>query len=323
MKFDDAKASALDDTLVIRRLTEHTSMVKVVVFADDGRLATGANAVEQMGEIRIWGADGTASQHLLRREHCFDVKDLAFSPDSRWLVATHQGTGELLGWDSRTGKPVAMRKPNLDGVRAVGFSRDGSEALGVVYSTKLARVSTATWKVIAKGGDEGGGKAPRLSAQGVLALGIRDKELCVVENGVERVLGAHAATIYEDRALAWSRDGRRLASTDNSGGIKVWDLASGAQLSEFKESARVNACALSPDGSLLLTIAMNRPGGSTVRMWNVDDRRHVATRKRSELEVGVEDSEIGAEPQSVAFVPDGRSFAIGTWGGVVVQLRVP
>jgi len=316
--FDDGAARELDEAFVLRRLTGHRSKIGRLVFAPDGRLASGADAVDKMGEIRIWAATAATCQHVLRKQDCFDVRDLAFSPDGRWLVTAHHGDGHLQVWDSHTGEAIARARDRLDPLYAVGFSADGAQALGFRFGRTPARFSTTTWTVIEEGSDEGGGAAPRFSSRGALAIGIDDNALCLVEAGVARVLGTHDDMISDEGAIAFSHDGRRVVSSDNSGGIKVWDVSSGSLVAAFTESERIAGCALSPDGVWLATCT-----DDCVRLWNVTTRAHVATRQRDVRDQGHMDTSSGAGPTAVAFAVDDASFAVGTYGGAIVQVRVP
>jgi WD40 repeat protein len=63
--------------------------------------------------------------------------------------------------------------------------------------------------------------------------------------------------------LAYSPDGRRLASSSRDGGVKVWDPAAGEELLSLTGDAGAYHCvAFSPDGKRLFA---GYDGG--VRIW--------------------------------------------------------
>ena len=66
------------------------------------------------------------------------------------------------------------------------------------------------------------------------------------------------------RAVAWSPDGKLIASGSDDGTVQVWDASTGANIHVY-QSGSVLALAWSPDGKLIAS------GGadSTVQVWSV------------------------------------------------------
>jgi len=132
--------------------------------------------------------------------------------------------------------------------------------------------------------------------------------------------------------LAWSRDGRRVASGGFCGMVDVWDAASGRLLRQVDEGGELSGVALSPDGTRLLVtswdsrgtiwdvasgkplvnlightrgisgVALSRDGrrvltaslDHTVRLWNAGSGQLMRTFRMPELAA------------SLSFSPDGR-----------------
>ncbi|MDP1563329.1 MAG: protein kinase [Pirellulaceae bacterium] len=72
----------------------------------------------------------------------------------------------------------------------------------------------------------------------------------------------HTGPVYE---VAFTPDGTRVVSTDESGTIRIWDAAIGQELGKLKShDGRIDGLAVSPDGSLIASAGSD----ATVRLWD-------------------------------------------------------
>jgi WD40 repeat protein len=96
--------------------------------------------------------------------------------------------------------------------------------------------------------------------------------------------------------VAFSPDGKTLASGSDDNTIKLWDVATGKEQATLKgHTAWVASVAFSPDGKTLAS-----GGDTTVRLWDMEGKE-LATLKGHTKGVN-----------SVAFSPDGKTLASGS-----------
>ncbi|MDW8071839.1 MAG: zinc-ribbon domain-containing protein [Anaerolineae bacterium] len=104
-------------------------------------------------------------------------------------------------------------------------------------------------------------------------------------------------------SVAFAPDGKTLASGLQDGTIRLWEVASGRELSTLcGHTEAVQSVAFAPDSRLLASGSWD----GTVRLWEVASGRELSTLRGHTAAV-----------QSVAFAPDGRLLASGSWDGTV------
>jgi len=105
------------------------------------------------------------------------------------------------------------------------------------------------------------------------------------------------------RSIAFTPDGRMLASGDTNTTVLVWDVSSGQLLYTLNHEATVNSVAFRPDGTILAAA-----GNNGVRMWDMNNQQLLLELKAS----------FSIQRLDVTFSPDGRLLATAT--GNEVQL---
>ena len=119
------------------------------------------------------------------------------------------------------------------------------------------------------------------------------------------ILSGHTSAVW---SIAWSPDGRCLASGSDDHTIRLWDPATGACTHTLSgHSGSVLPIAWSPDGHCLASGSSD----STIRLWDPASGACIQTLKGHNVKV-----------QSITWSPDGRCLASGS-GDETVRLWDP
>jgi WD40 repeat protein len=315
LTINDGAASTYSTTVTLRiTANDPLSGVAEMRFSNDGRtwsdwesfsstrsnwdLARYGGSVNQMGPKTVYAQlqdrAGNVSQtfsatiRLIAATltgHTDTVRSVAFSPDGR-LLASGSDDNTIKLWEVATGREVRTLSGHGWDVTSVAFSPDG--------------------RLLASGSC---GKAGFFfpCVQGEI-------KLWDVASGREvRTLSGHTNWVT---SVAFSPDGRLLASGSDDNTIKLWEVATGREVRTLSGHGwDVTSVAFSPDGRLL---ASGSCGGwglgvcvrGEIKLWDVASGSLVRTL------TGHTDWVL-----SVAFSPDGRLLASGAaWPDTTIKL---
>jgi RNA polymerase sigma factor (sigma-70 family) len=236
----------------------------------------------------------------------------SLSPDGKFLAYASlnfiQFKCELKIIDAATWKPIRIVSEDW-GYMRIAFSPDGKTiayggraADGSVY-IRLSDVQdpkdVKTWNIV------GGLNSLKFSPDGkMLAVGA-PKEITLFD--VEAGQPAHTFSDNDGRIeeIAFSPDGKSIASCKLNGPLKVWDIeAEKVRLELDCDSSWVGYITYSPDGKKMAATCTKNDNGKTrteVRMWDAQTGEVKGKLAENSLFV----------PSSLGFSPDGKALAIG------------
>jgi RNA polymerase sigma factor (sigma-70 family) len=283
-----AQVTALTEGVLKTMLVTKMKMVALVVMtvgllgAGAGTLTRGPRAAEQP-QFQQANQDpppapqaepSTAEMYRLLRTLALSnqqppqlsaIYAVAFSPDGKHLAAG-DGSGKVVLWDIESGKAVRSIDSRFD-PEETAQSRPAVRALAFSPDAKT----------LASGGDG--------------AVKLWD-----LATGRERL---NLADRKSPLAIAFSPDGRILASADSNQRVQIWDVTSG-KLSAVSEAPRMGSgLAFSPDGKLLAGASTD----STVRLWEAATGKEVRQIGR------FQPASLRLVQAAVAFSPDGKRLA--------------
>jgi WD40 repeat protein len=233
-----------------------------VAFSPDGRWIATGNA----SDLVIWDAATGKEEYRLPDpgNRNLPLLSLAYSPDGRRIIAGYGDFGGAVGhanlWDPKSRKLIERVPGDRGSVNGVAFSPDSRE-VGLASSKGFV-------------------------------------ELCEVEGPIRsnrvRPLRGHTDVVY---AVAFSPDGRYLASGGMDRAIQLWDRDTGHEIQPLPgHESWVCGLAFSPDSRWLLSASEDR----SLKLWEVASGRKLADFHGHQ-----------SYTSCVAFSPDGRLAASG------------
>jgi WD40 repeat protein len=268
----------------LARVLGHDQPVVAVAFSPDGRrVATAAKG----GAVQLWDAL-TGRPQGAPMPQAGRIESLVFRPGGDLLAVTTIGETAMQLFESATGRPHGNAVPRA-AESPIAFSPDG-RWLAVVaaddvtiqlwdlasgmqceksfflseYGSVRSLAFSPDGKLLAAGASGNRGKMDPSVTLWDVASGRR-----FLEPLVHKPLSRIAE--YENiKSLAFSPEGRQLATASFDRAVRLWDTATGHLVGEpLPHSEQVHAVAFSPDGRLFASGSFD----GTVKLWAADTGR--------------------------------------------------
>ncbi|MGE4001623.1 MAG: protein kinase [Planctomycetaceae bacterium] len=294
-----------DDPVILKG---HTTLVRSLVFRRDGQQLVSAS---EDGSVRIWDLNGTQESQVLRG-HTSAVQAAALHPNGTHIVSG-SWDGEIRVWDPESSRESVTLRGVRSQMEDVAFSPDSTRLAaangdGTVFVWNLENLqelpvllphSWPVWSVkFHRDGRHvatGAGHQNKKSIPGELSIWDLDDP-----SKPELALVGHESWV---QGVAFSPDGRFLASGSGDMTVRIWDVATGKEYRVLREhTGEVYAVAFSRDGNLVASGALD----GKLKIWDVKSGKCLKSLDASTLIVA-----------DVAFNPDGRQLAAACQDGFV------
>jgi serine/threonine protein kinase/WD40 repeat protein/tetratricopeptide (TPR) repeat protein len=276
--------------------------------SDDGQCVAQTCAGEAKLYALVWNTPVPEPKRVFFAETDKLVRALSISPDGRFLACQHGADGLIL-LDLREGAPRPLIRSHV--ALAACFGRDGRF---LVYHTVDGHVRV--WDV-SHHQEVAELAHPRKGGTPLAAFGANGNTFATGESashsiriwklagsGEKLILSGHDRGVA---CVAFSPDGKVLASGSKDRLVKLWDVATGWLLRTLPRfESMIQSIAFSPDGRLLAT-GQSGPASQPVQVWDLATLHSFAP----------PDDELGQCAEGIAFSRD-RSVLAACGNGLTV-----
>jgi WD40 repeat protein len=225
----------------LQTLHGHTRAVNQLAFSYNGDILASSSYDKT---VRLWDpCTGNCLQILTGHTDC--VRAVAFSPAPRFanILASVSDDDSIRIWDSTTAKCLQDIKTNDEEIRVLAFSCDG-EILASAYGDKSNIHHSDASKI-------------------QLWNPITGQSLHILQGHSDKVT-----------AIAFSPNGKILASASWDNSVRLWDPLDGHCLAILQHYAHVYDIAFAPDGK---TLASSTSHNNSVWLWDPLTRQCLQT----------------------------------------------
>ncbi|HSW45534.1 MAG TPA: protein kinase [Phycisphaerae bacterium] len=313
-----------DRTLKIRNATTGEELCTYSAHNHGGRAAAWSPDGTRIfsggmdGRLKAWPST-TSPEAREWHAHAGPALRIVFSPDGR-RIASSGGQGEsarpagqtpdntVRVWDFDTGSPLLVMSAHTNAVPGLAWSPDGQHiASGSVDLTIRVWNSRTGEQELELTKLEGVAQHVAFSPDSTLLAGIAGRAVTVWKIADSSVAGQYRLT-EAPLTIAFSPDGRWIATGSPSGEIKLWDHLSGGEYHTISAGQGLNGAWFSPDGATI--VSAHRDG--TIVLWDASKGTQMGTMRGPQRSV-----------DWIDFSPDGKRIASCTTDMMLKVWDVP
>ena len=245
-------------------LVGHTDRVYDVAYNPDGtQIAT--SSFDNM--IKFW--DSASGKELLTTaiETPMNGGAVSYSPDGKRLIFADGNQVKMM--DTKSGKLVFALPPFNALIADISYSPDGTKIAAASQDGIVRIYDSATVKILIEFNTNLGGiQQIAFSPEGNRLAIANDKGDVIydaITGEIILTLAGHGDSIRSS-GIAFSPDGKRIATSGNDATIKIWDSETGDELFSLKgHTGPTYDVVFSPDSKYLASSSVDR----TIKIWTL------------------------------------------------------
>ena len=312
-------AEKISQNLSTFKLTKHREEIVALAFSPDGKMLLSGS---KDGTIRAWDTT-TGQQQYICPGHVDNITDIAVSAEGNTLISVDNDVDMLIKWDINTGHPFSSSFFSLKSPETVSQNANKFVVRQFGFRRKIQLWDTA--KVQLRYNLNGHGYPSEYWS--LVSAFSPDEKMVAITTSKYQIGTIHlwdianpSKTFWDKifnrksvqprytfqgnqqkvKALAFSPNGKILASSGDSLEINLWSTETGDKLITLTgDRSSIDNLAFSPDGDMLASTYR-----STVYLWDLTD---LTTAKPVRKINTISDIQV------LLFSPDGRTLVSGGW----------